>query len=82
MITPSDSPGAAGPYAAVPVSGTDIMAPQDDLSALCASAEAEVAPRQAATERLLASPQGAGAFTIASGASGGGGEDWPSDVRP
>lgn len=39
-------------------------------------------PRQADTERLLSSPQGYGEFSITGGYSGGGGEDWPSDVGP
>jgi hypothetical protein len=82
MITPADSASSPEDYAAVPVSGTDIQAGQADLSGAVAASVSEAMARQPETERLLASPQGYGAFTIASGSSGGGGEDWPSSVAP
>lgn len=82
MITPSDTPGAPEEYAAVQESGFDIQAPQGDLAALTAGAQSEALARQPETERLLASPQGYGAFSVTSGTSHGGGEDWPSDVTP
>lgn len=86
-ITPADSPSAPAQYAAVTPHGQgtapyDVQAPQADLSATFSAATDAVAPRQSATEALLSSPQGAGAFSITSGASGGGGEDWPSDISP
>ena len=90
MITPADSASAPGPYAGVPVSGLDIQAPQDDLTATFDAANAAAgagvlysqSPRQAQTEALLSSPPGYGSFTITGGYSGGGGEDWPGDVTP
>jgi hypothetical protein len=88
MIMPSDSPSAPGPYADVPVSQMDIMAPQADLSGVVAQSVAETGPRQAQTRTLLESPQGfsvgsgTSGYDILGGSSGGGGEDWPSDVQP
>jgi hypothetical protein len=82
MITPGDSPSAPAQYGAVPVSGQDIQAPQADLSGAVAASVSEAMARQPDAERLLASPQGYGAFDITSGSSGGGGEDWPSSVAP
>lgn len=82
MITPADGPSAPEQYAGVAVSGTDIQAPQEDLSGLTATGVSEAMARQPETGQLLESPQGFGAFDITSGTSGGGGEDWPSDVRP
>ena len=90
MITPSDSPSAPSEYAGVPVSGRDIQAPQADLSGVFDAANAVAGagvlygqgPRQAQTEKLIASPPGYGEFNITAGYSGGGGEDWPADVAP
>lgn len=82
MITPSDPAAAPELYAAVQESGFDILAGQPDLSGLCSAAQSEAMARQPDTERLLQSPQGYGAFSITSGTSHGGGEDWPSDVSP
>jgi hypothetical protein len=82
MITPSDSASAPEQYAAVSVSGTDIQAPQADLSGAVSASVSEAMARQPDTERLLQSPQGYGAFSITSGSSGGGGEDWPGSVAP
>ena len=90
MITPADSASAPGPYAGVPVSGLDIQAPQDDLTATFNAANDAagagvlypVSDRQQETRQMLESPQGYGTFAILGGSSGGGGEDWPADVRP
>ena len=90
MITPSDSPSAPELYAAVAVSGTDIQAPQGDLSATFDAANAvagagvlyPAGPRQQETEKLISSPPGYGEFDITAGYSGGGGEDWPGSVDP
>jgi hypothetical protein len=82
MITPGDSPSAPAQYDAVPVQPADILAPQADLSGAVAASVSEAMARQPDTRRLLASPQGYGAFDITSGSSGGGGEDWPSSVAP
>lgn len=82
MITPSDSPSSPAGYASVPVQPMDIQAPQADLSGAVAASVSEAMARQPDTERLLQSPQGYGAFSITSGSSGGGGEDWPSSVAP
>ena len=90
MITPSDSPSAPAQYAAVPVSGTDIQAPQADLSGVFDAANAVAGagvlygqgPRQQQTEKLIQSPPGFGEFDITAGYSGGGGEDWPSNAEP
>jgi hypothetical protein len=82
MITPGDSPAAPSQYAAVPVSGADIQAPQDDLSGLVADSVSVTTPRQSQTEALLTSPQGFGldGYDIDAGFSGGGGDDWPNDA--
>lgn len=82
MITPGDSPSAPSQYDAVPVQGEDIMAAQDDLSGAVAASVSEAMSRQPDARALLESPQGFGAFSITSGSSGGGGEDWPSAVAP
>jgi hypothetical protein len=88
MITPSDSPSAPEQYAGVPVCTTDIAAPQADLSGTFDAAMAETVPRQEQTRVLLESPAGFSAgsgtsgYDILGGSSGGGGEDWPSDVQP
>ena len=82
MITPADSPSAPGPYSAVPECGMDICAPAEDLSAAVSGAVSDAMARQSDARRVLESPQGYGAFTISSGSSGGGGEDWPGSVAP
>jgi len=82
MITPGDTPAAPGLYAAVPVSGFDIQAPQDDLPGLAAGAKSEAMARQPQAEALLTSDQGYGEISITAGSPGGAGEDWPSDVSP
>jgi len=87
MITPSDSPSAPAEYAAVPVSGFDIQAPQGDLTATFDAANALAGagvlygqgPRQAQTEALLNSAQGFGEFDVTAGYTGG---DWPGNVEP
>jgi hypothetical protein len=89
MITPSDSPASPSDFDAVTPTGTgsrpapyDIQAPQADLSGTFNASTAAGLARQPETERLLASPQGYGEFSITTGSSGGGGEDWPSSVEP
>lgn len=90
MITPSDSASSPADYASVPVSGHDIQAPQADLTGAFDAANAAAgagvlygqSDRQRETAALIQSPQGYGAFSITSGSSGGGGEDWPSSVAP
>ena len=82
MITPADSASAPEQYAGVPVQPMDIQAPEGDLSAVCDAAQSEAMARQPETRVLLESAQGYGAFSITSGTSGGGGEDWPGDVSP
>jgi hypothetical protein len=90
MITPSDSASSPADYASVAVQPVNIQAPQADLSGEFGAANAAAgsgvlypqSERQAETGRLLASPQGYGAFSILGGYSGGGGEDWPSDASP
>lgn len=89
-VTPADSPSAPEQFAGVTPHGRgpapyDIQADLDDLGAMAAAAQAAAGPgseRQMATESFLSSPQGYGEVTILGGASGGGGDDWPSDVRP
>ncbi len=91
MITPSDSPSASAQYDGVPVQSMDIQAPQADLSGVVAAAGALAGagivypqgPRQAATEMLIASPQGFASegYNIDAGYSGGGG-GWPNDIEP
>jgi hypothetical protein len=101
-VTPHDSPSNPAGYASVTPHGPgtapyDIQAPMEDLAGafqaagVAAGAETSVypsGPRQAATEVLLASPQG---FSAGSGTSGydilegfhaGGGDGWPADVQP
>ena len=88
-ITPADSPssplyGDVTPHGQGPAP-YDIQAPMEDLSGLVASAVAQTSPgsaRQSDTETLLSSDSGYGEFAITTGMSGGGGDDWPSDVRP
>ncbi len=92
MITPADSPSSPADYAAVPVQGTDIQAPQDDLSgALAAAGELAGAgvlypqgPRQAMTEALMTSPAGFAVegYDIDAGYHGAGSEEWPNNVEP
>lgn len=82
MITPADSASSPEDYAAVSVCGTDIQAPQPDLSGAVAAAVSEAMARQPAARQVMESPQGYGAFSITSGSSGGGGEDWPGSVAP
>lgn len=81
MITPSDSPSAPAQYAAVAVTGQNIQAPQEDLSAMTAAAVSLAnGPRQAQTETLLSSPQGfaTDGYDIDAGYSG----TWSNDVEP
>ena len=78
MITPADSPSAPADYAAVAVSGTDIQAPQADLSAATAGAKSAALARQPETERVLASGQGYGEFDVTGGYTG----DWPANTEP
>ncbi len=86
MITPADSAAAPSQYAAVPVSGTDIQAPQADLTATFDAANALAGsgvlypqgPRQAQAEALLNSAQGYGEFDVTAGYTG----DWPGNVEP
>ena len=93
-VTPADSPssplyGDVTPHSRVPAP-YDIQAPMEDLSGLVADAgrltgAGIVYPqsgRQADTAALLSSPAGYGEFSITTGMSGGGVDDWPSDVRP
>lgn len=90
MITPGDSASSPEDYAGVAVQGTDIQAPQADLTGAFDAANAVAGsgvlypqgPRQAQTEALLSSPQGYGEFDITAGYSGGGGEDWPGNAEP
>jgi hypothetical protein len=90
---PADSPGAPAQYAKVegPASGPasfNIQAGQDDLTGVFKAATAAAGPRQAQTEVLLSSPQGfavgsgTSGYDILGGSSGGGGDDWPSNVQP
>jgi hypothetical protein len=83
MITPSDSASAPAQYDAVPVQGTDIQAPQQDLSGTFAAATALAAPgseRQTMTESLLSSPPGFATegYDIDSGFAAG----WDTNVAP
>ena len=88
MITPSDSPSAPEQYAAVPVTGQNIQAPQADLTAAVEAAGRLAGagviypqgPRQAQTETLLSSPQGFATqgYDIDAGYSG----TWSGDVEP
>ena len=88
-ITPADSPSSPS-YSDVTPHGRgpapyDIQAGMEDLGSMAAAAQALTGPgsaRQSDTEALLSSPVGYGEFSITTGMSGGGGEDWPSDVRP
>ena len=88
-MTPADSPsspmyGDVTPHSRGPAP-YDIQAGLEDLGAMAAAAQAAAGPgseRQSATEAFLSSGAGYGEVTILGGASGGGGEDWPSDVRP
>jgi hypothetical protein len=85
MITPSDTPSDPELYAAVPDSGMNIQAPQDQAAIAAAAAEANAVadgPRQAAAKSLQESPAGYGDFGITAGFSGSDGETWPADVRP
>jgi hypothetical protein len=88
-VTPADSPSAPELFAGVTPHGQgtapyDVQADQADFSGLAAAAVAAVGPRQEETRGLLESAEGFGSagYAIASGSSGGGGDDWPSDVRP
>jgi hypothetical protein len=72
----------------VAVQGMDIQAPQGDLTGAFNAANGLTGagvlypqgPRQAATERLMSSPQGYAEFNITAGFDGGG--EWPGDVSP
>jgi len=86
MITPADSAAAPAEYNAVPVSGFDIQAPQDDLTEAMNAAGAITGagvvypkgPRQTETVALLNSAQGVGDFDIMSGYTG----TWGSMPEP
>jgi hypothetical protein len=90
MITPADSPSSPSNYAAVPVQGTDIQAPQMDLSAAVAAAGRltgagvvyPVSQRQHDTESLIQSAPGYGDFDITAGWNGSGADTWPTDPTP
>jgi hypothetical protein len=87
--TPADSPSSplfsdVTPHGQGPAP-YDIQAPMEDLDGLTASAVGDTAPgsaRQSDTETFLNSPAGFGELNITGGMSGGGGDDWPSDVSP
>ena len=95
-ITPQASPADPAGYAMVTPHGQgtswyDIQAPTDEAAFASQYQAAGVAgagivypvgPRQAATEALLYSPQGAGAMDITSGYAGAGGGSWPADPSP
>ncbi len=90
MITPSDSPSAPGQYAAVPVSGVNIQAGNDEaaitsaFSAANADAGAGVlypsSERQQEAKALMESVQGfaVGGFDVDAGSAFG----WPNNVEP
>jgi hypothetical protein len=90
---PADSPGAPAQYAKTegPAAGPasyNIQAGQADLSGVTQAAMSSALSRQAQTRTLLESPQGfavgsgASGYDILGGSSGGGGENWPSNVQP
>lgn len=100
-ITPAGSPSNPSGYAQVTPAGRgpapyDIQAGMEDLTAVFNSANDLAGsgvlypqgPRQAATEKLLYSPQGFSAgsgtsgYDIQEGYSGGGGDGWPNSVQP
>ncbi len=75
-VTPADSPSEPASYAAVPVQPMDICAPLDDTIGAKFDAANAVAgagvlyaqgPRQAETQAMMESPQGAGAMSVISG---------------
>jgi hypothetical protein len=74
-VTPADSPSEPSSYAAVPVQGMDIQAPMEDLTATFDAANSLAGagvlypqgPRQAESQALLESPQGAGAMSVIAG---------------
>ena len=90
MITPSDSPSAPEQYAAVPVSGTNIQAGNDEaaISAAFAAANADAgagvlyprSARQRETEALITSAPGfaVDGYDIDAGTNCG----WPNNVEP
>lgn len=89
-VTPADSPGDAAGFAMVTPHGRgtapyDIAGPMEDMAGLAAAAQSLTGPggpRQAASERLLGSPQGMAALDITDGWAGGPGESWPNDIFP
>ena len=92
-MTPADTPSSPSDYAGVTPHGRgpapyDIQAPLDEAH-ITASFDAtnremgagvlySQSERQAATERLLSSPQGYADFTILGGTTAG----WPADITP
>lgn len=80
MITPADSPSAPGPYAAVPVTQQDILAPSEDLSAAVADSVSTAMARQPEAHALLYSAQGMGDFDIMGGYTGSWGTVSEPDV--
>lgn len=78
MITPADSPSSPSDYNAVPVTGLDIQAPQDDLGAAVAGAVSTAMARQPETSALLNSAAGMGDFDVTSGYTG----TWGSVPEP
>jgi hypothetical protein len=94
-ITPQAAPSDPAGYAAVYPHGPgpapyDIQAPMPDVAGPFAGAVAvagagvlyPMGPRQRATEQLLSSPQGWGAFDITEGFSGEPDEAWPNSTEP
>ena len=69
-VMPSDSPSAPSEYAAVPVSGLDIQAPQADLSGAVMAAQDAAMARQPEAREVLESAQGYGDFDIMAGYTG------------
>ena len=86
-LTPADGPSSPSGYAGVTPHGQgpapyNIQADMENLDGLASAAMSAIGSRQSDTESLLSSPAGYGEFAITTGMSGGGGDDWPSDVRP
>lgn len=92
MITPADTPSSPENYAGVAVQPMNIQADLQDGEIAAAQGAAQdltaagvlypQGPRQAATQRLLNSPQGYADFDITAGWSGEPGESWPNDPTP
>lgn len=96
MITPSDTPSAPSEYAAMPVAGMDIQAPNDEAAITAAyhaagavAGAGVVYPhglRQQQAAGLIQSPQGfaVDGYDVDAGFHGGQGGDpgWPNNVEP